>query len=255
MKRLLRGVGQIFLQRSALAGGLFLLALALADPWWAAAAFIGSALGTEFPFTDKTSRDDGLYGFNAALVALAVVVFFPHTTSMLLIGVAACVFSTALFHFAHRRGLRIFTAPFVVTTWLLFALITPTPGAAASAPTHVVEVIVRHFGEVIFLGGTWPGLLCAIGVFVGSRKSGLVALAASTLVLLLAVADDARDAGLYGFNAVLAAIALQQQRHNVVVALAGAVLAGALAGLTLEWRPLTAPFVLVAWLGTLRSRP
>lgn len=255
MKPLLRGVGQIYLQRSALAGGFFLLALAMADPWWAVATFIGSVLGAQFPFAEKTSREDGLYGFNSALVALAVVVFFPRTPVMLLIGVAACVISSALFHLAHRRGLQVFTAPFVVTTWALFALFTPS-GGTTPAPLHVVEVVARHFGEVIFLGGTWPGVVCAIGVFVGSRKSGVIALAASTLVLalLLPVSSEARDAGLYGFNAVLAAIALHQQRPNVAIALAGAVLAAALTWLTLEWRPLTAPFVLVAWLGTLRSR-
>lgn len=256
MRAILRGIGQIYLQPSARSGLVFLTALALASWELALYGLAGSALGTATGVALRASRqdlDDGLYGFNAALVALAGGVFFPRHPSILV----AVLISTLLFHLAVKRQWNVFTAPFVLTTLALFQLLTPAVTPLAPV-RHVAEVLVRHFGQVVFLDGTWSGLLCVLGVFLGNRRSGLAALAASALVLTLGLLlpgdATALHGGLYGFNAVLTAIALHQQRPRWLPTLAGALLATVISALAMYvgMRPLTAPFIVVAWSGSRR---
>lgn len=252
MRSILRGVGQIYLQPSALSGLAFIAALAITSWELALYGLVGSALGTVIGFALRASRkdlDDGLYGFNATLVALAGGVFFPRQPLIII----AVVISTLLFHLAVKLKWSVFTAPFVVTTLVLFQFLTPTSSPLASVQ-HVLEVIPRHFGQVIFLDNTASGLLCVLGVFLGNRTSGLAALIASALVLLFPFEPTALHGGLYGFNAVLTAIALHQQRPRWLHTLAGALLATALTAIAMYVgvRSLTAPFIVVAWLGSRR---
>lgn len=263
MTRILRGVGQIFLQPSPISGALFLAALALNSWMFAVFALVGSLVGTLVGVALHAAPkdlDDGLYGFNAALVALAGAVFLPLDARSIAFTALGVIASTALFHFAVLRRLSVFTAPFVLTTLVL--LLLPLNAAQPTEPVHhVTEVALRHFGEVIFLDGTVPGLLCLLGVFAGTRTSGLAALAASAMVLVLGlvlpVATQPFEAGLHGFNAVLAAIALHQQRPRWLETLGGALVATLLTAAAIHFgvRALTAPFVMVAWLGTRRRSP
>lgn len=256
MRAILRGVGQIYLQPSALSGLAFLAALAITSWQLALYGLAGSALGTATGFALRAPRkdlDDGLYGFNATLVALAGGVFFPREPLI----VVAVLISTLLFHLAVKLKWNVFTTPFVLVTLALFQLLTPTSSPLASVH-HAAEVVARHFGQVIFLDDTWSGLLCVLGVFVGIRTSGLAALAASALVLTLGLLlpsnTTALHGGLYGFNAVLTAIALHQQRPRWLHTLAGALLATVItaAAMYVGVRSLTAPFIVVAWLGSRR---
>lgn len=259
----LRGVGQIYLQRSALSGALFLAAIAVASWRLVLVALAGSAVGT---VTARVLRardadlDDGLYGFNAALVALAGGVFFRAGLTPVVLTGAGAALSTLLFHVAVRRGWAVFTAPFVLVTMVLLRLL-PAEAAPFAPMHHLAEVLARQFGQVIFLDRTVSGALCLAGVFAGGVRSGLAALAASLLVVALGVTLPANldllHAGLYGFNAVLVAIALHQQRPRWPETLAGALLATVLTAVAAAAgaRVLTAPFVVVAWLGTRRRLP
>ena len=73
------GVSQIFVVDSPLTGAAILLALARADPAHAAHALAGSALGSCVGLALGAPVDEvvhGLWGFNSALAALGVSVFF-----------------------------------------------------------------------------------------------------------------------------------------------------------------------------------
>lgn len=256
MHALLRGVGQIYLQKSSLAGAVLLVAIALTSWKLALFAVVGSALGAltgRLVNAGPTDIDDGLYGFNATLVALAGGVFLPMNALHLVVIATIC--STLLFHFARRRKWNVFTAPFIVATLVMLQLVS-TNGSPFEPLLHSAEVIARHFGQVIFLDNTWSGLACLVAVFIGSRSSAVIAFTASGLVvalgLVLPVDANAFHGGLYGFNAVLTAIALHQQRRSFIETLGGALLATLLTSLAMYAgvRSLTAPFVLVAWLGT-----
>ena len=253
MNAVLRGVGQIYLQRSSLAGGLFLFALALGSSRFAIAAFLGSALGLILGRLLRAPRevlDDGVYGFNGALVALATTALFEPTPLVLTTGALAVIAATALFDFARRRSITVFTAPFVICTWVMLALLPRNLAPALDAPEHVAAIALRHVGEVIFLGGTLSGAVCLVGIVASAWREGLVAGLVSLLVLGAGVVlqPPGFDAGLLGFNAVLTAIALWQMHRGLFVVLVASLVATAMSWAGLHWQlpMLTAPFVLVA---------
>lgn len=257
MRSLLRGVGQIYLQPSARSGLAFLAALVVTSWQLALFALAGTALGTLTGLLLRASPkdlDDGLYGFNPALVGIAGGVFMP---SQFVVVAIACVVSTLLFHVAVIRRWNVFTAPFVLVTLVLLQVF-PTAGSPLSTAHLELEIVSMHFGQVMFLDHPWSGLLCVLGVFLGNRTSGLAALIASALSVALGLGAPidriAFEGGLYGFNAVLTAIALHQQRPRWLHTVAGALLATVVTALALYAgvRALTAPFIVVAWLGSHR---
>jgi len=255
----LRGVGQIFLQRSALSGGLFICALALGSLRLAFAALLGSALGFivgRLLRAPREALDDGLYGFNGALVALATAALFEPTSLVLTAGTAAVLVATALFDAARRHALTVFTAPFVTCAWVMLAVFPRSASTPLEAPEPVAAIALRHFGEVIFLGGTLSGAVCVVGIFAGSWREGLVAGVVSVLTLGGGVAfqPPGFEDGLLGYNAVLTAIAVWQMHRGFIVVLLASLVATALSWAALRWQlpMLTAPFVLVAMFVTRR---
>ncbi|MGV3620292.1 MAG: urea transporter [Archangium sp.] len=257
MRSLLRGVGQIFLQPSVLSGIAFLAALTVTSWKLAIFALAGTALGTLTGLLLRATRkdlDDGLYGFNAALVGIAGGALMPSQPVAVAI---ACIVSTLLFHVAVIRKWNVFTAPFVLVTLVLLQVFPPA-GSPLSTAHYDLEIVSMHFGQVMFLDHPWSGLLCVLGVFLGNRTSGLAALIASALIVALGLVTPvdriAFEGGLYGFNAVLTAIALHQQRPRWLHTVAGALLATVITALAMYVgvRALTAPFIVVAWLGSRR---
>lgn len=89
------GVSQIFVVDNPLAGALMLAGIASYSPMAAGATLLGSVLGAvtaQFAGGDKESVVHGLWGFNPALAALAVSIFFvPTGASAAFAGGAAVV--------------------------------------------------------------------------------------------------------------------------------------------------------------------
>lgn len=255
----LRGVGQIFLQRSWLSGCLFLLALALGSLRFAFAALIGSALGFLMGRLLRAPRealDEGLYGFNGALVALATAALFEPTPLVLATGAAAVLSATALFDVARRHGVAVFTAPFVACAWLMLAVLPRSASTPLEAPEHVAAIALRHIGEVVFLGGTLSGAVCLVGIFAGSWREGVVAGVVSLLTVGCGVVFQSPgfSEGLLGFNAVLTAIAVWQMHRGFVVVCLASLVATAMSWAALHWQlpMLTAPFVATAYFYKMR---
>mmetsp|Transcript_851 Transcript_851/g.2360 ORF Transcript_851/g.2360 Transcript_851/m.2360 type:complete len:344 (-) Transcript_851:358-1389(-) len=75
---ILRGTGQVIFLNSSTSGALILGGLAVADPYLATMALAGvttSTLAASMGGLDRQARNDGLYGYNGALVGCAVSVF------------------------------------------------------------------------------------------------------------------------------------------------------------------------------------
>lgn len=75
----LNGVSQIFVVNNPISGMLILLGIALYSPLAAAATLLGSVIGLGAAFlygADAEEVQDGIWGFNPALTALAVSIFF-----------------------------------------------------------------------------------------------------------------------------------------------------------------------------------
>lgn len=260
----LRGVGQVMFQRHAAVGALFLLGLGAHAPLLALAGFLGSLVGTALARAlrwPQTDIDDGLYGYNAALVAIAAVVF--HTPGWVAAGVALAgsIFSTALMHAMRRHGLKPYTFPFVATTWLAFAAMAHDGGALTHPlATHIapIDAFAQSFGQVMFLDNTLSGALFLVAIAIAAPRSAafgaLGALVACALALALGWPGERIASGLYGYNAVLAGIAIGLLTPHRLAATIAATLAAALATVITHLMlqaglpALTFPFVLATWL-------
>ena len=257
----LRGIGQIIFQANAATGALFLLAVGI-HSWTAASALLGGAVvGTLAAHLLRCPRDgirDGLYGFNGALVGVGGVFFFaPSLETAALIAVGA-VASVAVMRLMQRLPLPPYTAPFVLVTWGLWLAgrsvdLPPAVQPAAVTGSGHLAGALAGLGQVMFQESVISGTLILAGMVVGARWAGLCTLGGSLVGgiagLALGGGPVALTAGLLGYNASLAAVAMAGKRPRV--------LAPALAAmLTIPfplgfWRlglpALTAPFVLASW--------
>lgn len=292
----LRGAGQVVFQDHPLSGLAFLAAIAWAA-WQAAlpALLAGALLGllastaaAHVLRADEAALRRGLHGFNGLLVGVALPVFLAPTPAMVLLLVLGAAASTplmqAITRLMQRLGLPALTAPFLVTTWALLlvaqGLGLPAAPAAASAGTAGLDAalpggelparvwpLLRGLlvapAQVFLLDDPVSGLLVLLGLALASRRALGWALLGATLASAAAWAAGLDAAGLgrgvYGFSAVLTAVALgdaapaasRRQRLAVLPAIVLTVLAQAalnavFGGVALP--ALTAPFVLVTWL-------
>lgn len=218
----LKGLGQIMLQGDRLTGLFFLVGLFVGGLHFGAAALMATVAGTLTARLLRFSPADvqaGLYGFSAALVGVALVLVFQGTTLIWAMVVAGGVLAAMLQHIFIRRQLPGYTFPFVLITWVFIFVLHQFPGAAEAAPaamdtagpSSMLLWGAKSYGQVIFQGNTWSGILFFLGVLVASPRAALLGLAAayagSAVALALGEPDAAVQSGLFGFNALLTAIA------------------------------------------------
>ncbi len=284
----LRGVGQVMFQNNSYTGLLFLAGIFCNSALSGMAALVGTVVSTAAAVllgVKPALVRDGLFGFNGALVGVALMVFLqPGALTWVYLVFAAAgstVLMAALLRLLEPWKLPTLTAPFVFVT-LCFLLacarlgrLQPTllpvaglPGAgggvvqgAVSAAT-LAEGTFSGVGQVFFQDSVVTGVLFAIGLLVASRRAGAAALLGSLAGLLtawaLGAAEPAMRSGLFGFNSVLTAIALGgvffvPNRVSIAYALlATAATAVVFAAVAAALQPLglpalTLPFVLVVW--------
>jgi urea transporter len=274
----------IFVNSSKL-GGFGLLGLATST-------FAAYLLGV-----DRTLIRNGLFGFNGILVGIGLAFFLNYNGLLIgyviLGGILSTIAMMALATLFAVWDMPALTAPFVLTAWLLLfsvllfanlrpisTLIAPAvpalnvlphtavreaatgTGAVGLTPVNMTNALFRGIGEVMFQDKLATGVIFLFAIFVNSRFSALFALLASALGALTAWTMGANGVsvfhGLYGFNSVLAGIALGGvffvlTWRSAIYALFGALVAALVfASLTTFLGPigmpaLTAPFVLVTW--------
>lgn len=219
--QVLKGVGQIMLQENALTGLLFLVGIFVGSVNMGLAAILATVVATLFARLLKYSSDainQGLYGFNAALVGVGVLLLFKPTIWAWVLVVVGSIISTLLQHLFYTRKIGVFTLPFVLTTWLIYflakgfmpSLLVVSSGAASVLPADYLYFSVRGFGQVIFQGHIVSGILFFVAVFIHNPVAALYGLVGATLSGLLALGVgmpvEGIGMGLFGYNAVLAAI-------------------------------------------------
>ena len=244
---LLRGVGQVMFQNNPLTGLLFLVGIFVNSFKLGGAGLLGLAASTLAAYllgTDRALIRAGLFGFNGILVGIALAFFFEFDFLLAVYIVLGAAVSTivmmALINLLTPWDMPALTAPFVLTTWLLLfavyqfdflpptaliAPLTPEPGAAVQTElrelatgtggltlANLAHGLFRGVGEVMFEDNLLTGVIFLIAILVNSRISALFAVLGSAVALLtaLALGGDGFSIyhGLYGFNAVLCAIAL-----------------------------------------------
>ena len=291
---ILRGIGQVMFQNNPVSGLFFFIAIGwgsyAADvPQVAIGGLLGIVVATITAWwlrVDRAALADGLFGFNAYLVGIALPTFLavsPLLWVYVALGAMVSVVATlATTNLLKTWGISGLTAPFILVTWLLLlstysfsgiqgdalpasGLITPIPAAAASplAIVDFIEGILISISQVFVKGDGPAALLILTGLAAGSLAAAGFALAAALISVIVAHLLGAESqlitAGLIGFNPILTAIALGTvfyrpgPRVTIYALLATAltvIVQGAMISVLTPFGipTLTAAFVLVTWL-------
>jgi urea transporter len=295
---LLRGTGQVMFQNNPLTGLLFLVGIFVNSLKFGGTALLGVAASTLAAYllgADRGLIRNGLFGFNGVLVGIGLAFFLEFDVLLAVYIVLGAAVSTivmmALSNLLTPWDMPALTAPFVLTAWLLlfavyqFAHIRPSsliaplmPNPEAAVQTQLRELATgaggltvanlahgffRGVGEVMFQDNLLTGVIFLIALLVNSRISAAFAALGSALALLTALTLGGNGVaiyhGLYGFNAVLCAIAIGglffvlTWKSAIYALLAVVVSVPVFAAIAVLLSPigmpaLTAPFVLTTWL-------
>lgn len=271
LRALLCGFAQVFLQQHPGCGLLVLLTIAFAAPAMLAGAVLGGLASMLAARVRGVPADDiriGLYGYNGILLGLLLSLKLAWSPLLALLIAGSAALSSLLLapwmqRMRERDWLPAFTVPFVLLGCSLLALSTALnlPAASAAAPLTAVSGlpdvplgVLRGLAQVVFLDSALAGLCLLLALALADRRAALWAVLAAaagfTAAHLFAWPAQQALAGLYGYNAVLATIALAQVQRTPLAPLAGLLLALALqvgfaaVGLV----HLTLPFILACWL-------
>ncbi|MDH7798870.1 MULTISPECIES: urea transporter [unclassified Beijerinckia] len=240
----LRGIGQVVFQNNPLSGLIILGALFFNSWIYGTICILGVVVATAMAVLLQADRGlvrDGLFGFNGALVALALIAF---TSASFRTGAVPSAHMTIYIVFAAAMTSIVFqaigtllgphkvaalTAPFVLIGWLFlfavlkFAAIEAGPLAKPVSPDQYDTVtayvlptwymgIGNAIGQIFFQDNWISGYLIVVGIAVNSRISAAMALIGAASAALVAVIfggpEGAIRDGLFGYNAALTAIAL-----------------------------------------------
>jgi len=259
------GLAQVFLQENFVTGLFFAAGLLVSSPLMCAGAFSGIITATAAAILLKWPQkniDAGLYGFNAALVGIALLYFFKPSILLFLLIAAGSMISAAIMHWMLKKlPVPAYTSPFVVTTWGLYVIAKQLKLEATTHASFIAFVkedvgILDGIGQVMFQENVLTGVLFVLGILYNSGAHGCWALAGSVIgvaaALFLQCPPALIAAGIFSYNSTLCAIALsgkntpKEMAYPVACAILSVLilLAFQKAGLV----ALTAPFVIASWI-------
>lgn len=259
----LNSFSQIFLQQKPATGLLFLIGILLNAPVMAVggvAAVVSALLTAQAMKCPKDEITAGLYGYNAALVGVALMFFFPANAYVWAILIFTSCLSVPLTQVMMRKmTLPAYTAPFVMITWYAFFLCHLLGIERLPLPVNVMawaDTVPNSFGQVIFQENAFSGLIFMLAIAVSSFSAFVGATLGAICASFMAwatgqAAVPAVYAGIWGYNAVLCGIALLTPKGRFcVAALTSSLLTVPLFLIlkALGIPVLTAPFVLACWI-------
>lgn len=255
LSALLASISQIYFVNRPLAGLLITLGVLWASPYMGLAMLIAASSGiltAHFLKFDRELQAEGCYGFNGALVGLALALFAPPSTGLLLAAAVLGAASGVIYaYFRKWVPFSCYTLPFnlLILPWLYWngqRLVDEVPSN--------YEFSLSAIGQVIFLPDTVPAVMvCAALLLSGIGMLGWAfvgAIITSGTATFLLVNPDYINFGLTGYNGVLAAVAMFWHQFKPGWSIAAAVLAGLMTAMMLKTGlpMLTMPFVLSCWL-------
>ncbi|MBI4783275.1 MAG: urea transporter [Oscillatoriophycideae cyanobacterium NC_groundwater_1537_Pr4_S-0.65um_50_18] len=278
----LRGIGQIAFANNPLSGLLILLAVGLQSGWVALSLVVGvvaATLTANRLKLDRPSVRNGIYGFNGALVGVALGTFGTWGNGsgngfwLGVIALGAAV-TTALMQklglwMAVHWKLPAMGIPFHIVAYLFLAiaLYVPQPVFQIGAPppflnpaetlegTRLLSALITGLGQIFFSGGLVSAVLVVLALALCSPMGAMVGVLGGAIGLMtgLALGADLNVlyAGLWSYNSALTAIAIggifyAPNLRSVAIASVGAfvtALVGWLLGLGLA--PLGLPILAV----------
>jgi urea transporter len=230
----LKGISQVIFIENVVSGIIILVAITISSWSLGLIALLSSIIGTligKIGGANEDSVNSGLYGYNSVLTGMALTLFLTGSTKWIiaLAGAAiTAIFAACMVHFMKNTAIPILTFPFIVLTW--FTLLVSYRLEAfqlsnAFVPQSLTqwqleiegdidwaEGIFSGIGQIFFLDNILSGILLFIAVFWAGWRWGLYALVGNAVALFLAYGLGGEHslilAGLYGYNAILACLAV-----------------------------------------------
>ncbi|MEZ9337432.1 urea transporter [Vibrio splendidus] len=118
----LKGISQVSFINNELSGLVMLLAVAFNNAkhaMWVITAVVISTLFSNMIGVQNEYLEQGLYGYNAVLVTLALVLYQRITWPLIIVGILCTCLVTLGFH---TLSLLPLTAPFIISTWAIVYL-------------------------------------------------------------------------------------------------------------------------------------
>ncbi|UPR31824.1 urea transporter [Vibrio crassostreae] len=279
---LLNGIGQVYFTPSVMTSLLLLLAISIESLALAFLTLLGASCSFALAFysyiyanTNKLAEDidSGMYALNGALIGLFIGNFFGVTPLLALVTVLGALVTVPIacivFSFKKYRG---YTSAFILTTWLIYAIQSTFELSAFSAPDSalmplisieasswfnlptVVIPLLKGISQVSFIENALSGLVILVAIALNNIKHAIwvmLAVVSSTVFSgLIGASSELVAQGLYGYNAILATLALVlYPRISWPLILLGMLLSCliTLGFHELSLLPLTAPFILSTW--------
>ena len=245
-------------------------------------AFIGTFIG-KVGGADREAINQGLFGYNSVLTGLALTLFLsgPYHWIIALIGAAlTAILTAAMMHVMRNTEIPILTFPFIVLTWFMLLVsyrlkvihLSPTlvPQDLARWELNIegelnwIEGAFNGIGQIFFLDNSFSGVLLFIAVFGAGWRGGVYAILGNAVALLAAYVLGGEHTliieGLYGYNAILAILAvaivfnMNRHRYAPLSGIIAACLTVPLTASVSTWLlpyglpALTMPFVLSSWI-------
>ena len=262
---ILRGISQIMLVNNVITGILFLIGIFYNSWLMGIGAIIGVLTGT---FTamllkyNKNDIDNGLYGYNSTLVGLGIIYFFEFNVPSIIAVIVGATLSTIIMRSIRKTRLPAYTAPFIISTWILLVIILKfhiIPLKTIQIPTaenlEIIPAFFNGIGQVMFQENVITGIIFLIGLMVYSRISTLYAVVGSVTGIAIGFAlsfpINMLNMGLFGFNGVLCGIVFSNKNwYNIKTALISIIISIFIiyGMINLSIMTLTSPFVLSTWL-------
>lgn len=240
-----RGIGQVVFQNNPISGAVILAGIFYNSWIYGTVCLFGTVISTFTAIWLKADREmikDGLYGFNGALIAVALVAYtspdfttgnVPNVYLWIYLLLSAAFTSVLFGTFGELLGphkVSGLTMPFVAAGWLFLAALlqfTTIDVSSAIKPTSPTDFrgaspaytagtwfygVTNGIAEIFFQDNWVTGIIILIAIAINTRIGALMALMGSTLGVGVAVFygahDDAIRDGLFGYNAALTGMAL-----------------------------------------------
>ncbi|MGD1917927.1 MAG: urea transporter [Pleurocapsa sp.] len=235
----LRGIGQVIFVNNPISGLLILLALFIQSPWVGLMSLIGVVSSTASAIALGLNRDtirNGIFGYNGILVGAALATFgssgrgswnFVWAIAFIVFSVLTTVMQKTFgVWWANTFRSPHLTLPFNIATLLFLSLITFIPqsvfklGEALIAPSipnfwsadKLITALPISFGQVFLADKLIAGSLVLLAVAICTPFGALVGLTGAFLGIavgaILGIVPPDIYAGLWGYNSVLAAMAI-----------------------------------------------
>jgi urea transporter len=260
-----KGIGQIMLQNNPWTGLLFMVGICFGSYLMGIAAIFAVITGTTTAMLLKYPNNeisDGLYGFSAALVGVALICFFQPTVAIWVAILIGSVLATVIQRLFIAKKIPAFTFPFILVTWLFLclfhyfpSLVKPQLATNDAYINNYLTLFAHGFGQVIFQVNIWAGILFMIGIFISRPIAAIYAIVGIALSIMIAyqLKEPVNDIylGLLSYNAVLCAITFAGKKREDLIRGLIAVILSVLIMIQmrdLNLPALTFPFVLATWL-------